>query len=206
MRRFLESVSLALKLLEASRTLRYEGTTGEIWRDRGRGKALHTRCGDRRRQSAKTQKRTFKGISGKVWPHAAFGRGRNSVGRQAAPHRNGRPWRASGNGRNLSGGETAQYRGHCSAHSGSLSAARGSQEGSGARHPALHLLTGLKVSSRVGEQSGLLTHIVTTENASSCTQMKANLRRRFMPTVSKNQKLLRVLPDGECSSERHTKI
>src|SRR5947208_1821361 len=84
----------------------------EIPRDRGRGKALHTRCGDRRRQSAKTQKRTFKGISGKVWPHAAFGRGRNSVGRQAAPHRNGRPWRASGNGRNLSGGETAQYRGH----------------------------------------------------------------------------------------------
>jgi len=42
----------------------------------------------------------------------------------------------------------------------------------------------------------LLTHIVTTENASSCTQMKADLRRRFMPTVSKNQKLLRVLPDG----------
>src|SRR5437764_7521824 len=60
MRRFLESVSLALKLLEASRTLRYESTTGEIWRDRGRGKALHTRCGDRRRQSAKTQKRTSK--------------------------------------------------------------------------------------------------------------------------------------------------
>jgi hypothetical protein len=39
--RFLESVSLALKLLEASRTLRYESTTGEIWRDRSRGKALH---------------------------------------------------------------------------------------------------------------------------------------------------------------------
>src|SRR5215471_1232575 len=145
----------SLKLLEASRTLRYESTTGEIWRDRGRGKALHARCGDRRWQSAKTQERTFQGISEKVRPHAAFGGGRNSVGRQAAPCRNGRPWRASCNGRSLSGGETAKYRGHCSAHSGSLSAAGGSQERPGARHPALHLLTGLKVwSSRVGGQSG----------------------------------------------------
>ena len=39
-----------------------------------------------------------------------------------------------------------------------LSAAGGNQEGSNLRHPALHLLTGLKVwSSRVGEQSGLLS-------------------------------------------------
>ena len=45
---------------------------------------------------------------------------RNSVGRQAAPCRNGSPWRTSCNGRSLSGGETAQYRGHCGADSGSL--------------------------------------------------------------------------------------
>jgi hypothetical protein len=37
----------------------------------------------------------------------------------------------------------------------------------------LHLLTGLKVwSSRVGEQSGLLTHIAAMENGSSRTLMK----------------------------------
>src|SRR6516164_11231103 len=116
----LESVTIALKLLEASRTLRCESTTGEIWRDRGRGKTLHARCSDRRRQSAKTQERTFQGIPGKVRPHAAFGRGRNSVGRQAAPCRNGRPWRAAGNGRSSGGGETARYRSHCGAYSGSL--------------------------------------------------------------------------------------
>src|SRR5438093_1396322 len=78
----------------ASGRLRYESTTGEIWRDRGRGKALHAGCGDRRRQSAKTQERTFQTIPRKVRPHACFGRGRNSLGKQAAPCRNRRPWRA----------------------------------------------------------------------------------------------------------------
>jgi hypothetical protein len=34
------------------------------------------------------------------------------------------------------------YRGHCGAHIGSLSAAGGSGEGPGLRHPALHVLTG----------------------------------------------------------------
>src|SRR5439155_27074145 len=51
-------------------------------------------------------------------------------------------WRASGNGRSPSGGETAQYRGHCGTHIGSLSAAGGGEEGPGVRHPALHVLTG----------------------------------------------------------------
>src|SRR6266480_2707072 len=68
----------------ANRRLRYESTTGQIWRDRGRGKALHARCGDRRRQSAETEERTFQAIPRKVRPHAAFGRGRHSLGRQAA--------------------------------------------------------------------------------------------------------------------------
>src|SRR6266700_1675752 len=79
---------------------------------------------------------------GKVRTHAAFGRGRNSLGRQAAHCRDRRAWRASGNGRSPSGGETARYRGHCEAHNGSLSAAGGSEEGRGLRHPALHVLTG----------------------------------------------------------------
>src|SRR6266704_4739143 len=64
------------------------------------------------------------------------------LGRQATHCRDRRPWRASGNGRSPSGGETARYRGHCGAHSGSLSAARGSEEGPSVRHPALHVLTG----------------------------------------------------------------
>src|SRR5262249_25527905 len=67
---------------------------------------------------------------------------KNSVGRQEAAYRNGRPWRASGNGRSPRGGKTARYRGHCGAYSGSLSAARGSEEGPSARDPALHVLTG----------------------------------------------------------------
>src|SRR6266478_1392838 len=79
---------------------------------------------------------------GKVRPHAAFGRGRNSMGRQAAHCRDRRPWRASGNGRSPSGGETARYRGHCGAYIGSLSAAGGSEEGPSVCHPALHVLTG----------------------------------------------------------------
>src|SRR5262249_50866552 len=91
--------------------------------------------------SAKTQERTFQRISGKVWPHAAFGRGRNSLGRQAAPCRHGRPWRAAGNGRSPGRGETARYRGHCGAYNGGLWAARGREEGPRARHPALHVLT-----------------------------------------------------------------
>src|SRR5205823_14013890 len=77
----------------------------------------------------------------KVRPHAAFGRGRNSLGRQAAPCRDRRAWRASGNGRSPSGGETARYRGHYGAHIGSLSAAEGSEEGPGVRRPALYMLT-----------------------------------------------------------------
>ena len=36
--------------------------------------------GDRRRQSEQAQESAFEGIPGKVRPHAAFGRGRNSVG------------------------------------------------------------------------------------------------------------------------------
>src|SRR5882724_7525395 len=126
----------------ASGRLRYESTTGQIWRDRGRGKALHARCGDRQRQSAETEERTFQAISRKVRPHSAFERGKNSLGRQAAHYRDRRPWRASGNGRSPSGGETARYRGDCGAHIGSLSAAGGSEEGPGVRHPALHVLTG----------------------------------------------------------------
>ena len=55
---------------------------------------------------------------------------------------NGRPWRASGNGRSPSGGKTARYRGHYGANIGSLSTARGSEERPGVRHPALHVLTG----------------------------------------------------------------
>jgi hypothetical protein len=69
------------------------------------------------------------------------GRGRNSLGRQATPCGNRRPWCASDNGRSPSGGETARCAGHCGAYSGSLSAARGSEEGPGARHPALYVLT-----------------------------------------------------------------
>src|SRR5205823_6340634 len=52
-----------------------------------------------------------------------------------------RPWRASGNGRTPSGGETARCRGHCEAHIGSLSPAGGSEKRPGIRHPALHMLT-----------------------------------------------------------------
>src|SRR6058998_3026836 len=66
------------------------------------------------------------------------GRGRNSLGRQATHCRDRRPWRASGNGRSSRGGETARYRGHCGAHTGSLSSTGGSEEGPGVRHPALH--------------------------------------------------------------------
>src|SRR5207253_8386904 len=84
---------------QASGTLRNESTTGQIWRDRGRGKALHARRGDRRRQSSQTEKRTFQAIPRKVRPHAAFGRGRNPLGRQATHCRDRRTWRASGNGR-----------------------------------------------------------------------------------------------------------
>src|SRR5258708_21939894 len=47
-----------------------------------------------------------------------------------------------GHGRSPSRSETAWYRAHCGAHSGTLSAAGGSQEGSNLRHPALHVLTG----------------------------------------------------------------
>src|SRR6266513_1050379 len=126
----------------ASGRLRYESTTGQIWRGRGRGKALHARCGDRRRQSAETEERTFQAIPRKVRPHAAFGWGKNSLGRRAAHYRDRRPWRASGNGRTPSGGETARCRGHCEAHIGSLSPAGGSEERPGIRHPALHVLTG----------------------------------------------------------------
>ncbi len=64
------------------------------------------------------------------------------LGRQATHCRDRRPWRASGNGRSPSGGETARYRGHCGAHIGSLSAVRGSEEGPSVCHPALHVLTG----------------------------------------------------------------
>jgi hypothetical protein len=63
------------------------------------------------------------------------------LGRQAAHRRDRRSWRASGNGRSPSGGETARYRGDCEAHSGSVSPAGGSEEGPGLRHPALHVLT-----------------------------------------------------------------
>src|SRR5262249_46627786 len=126
----------------ASTTLRYEGTTGEIWRDRGRGKTLHARCGNRRRQGAEAKERAFQGIPRKVRPHAAFGWRRNSLGRQTTACRNRRPWRASRNGRSSGGGETARYRTHCGTHSGSLSATRGSEEGPSARYPALHVLTG----------------------------------------------------------------
>src|SRR4030095_13488102 len=90
----------------------------------------------------KRKKGAFQAIPRKVRPYAAFGRGRNSLGRQAAHCRDWCPWRASGNGRSPSGGETARHRGHCGADIGSLSAARGSEEGPGLRHPALHLLTG----------------------------------------------------------------
>jgi hypothetical protein len=93
-------------------------------------------------QSAETEKGTFQAIPRKVRPHAAFGRGRNSLGRQAAHRRDRRPWRASGNGGSPSGGETARDRGDCRAHIGSLSAAGGSEEGPSVRHPALHVLTG----------------------------------------------------------------
>src|SRR6266487_3374263 len=80
---------------------------------------------------------------GKVRTHAAFGRGRNSLGRQAAHCRDRRPWRASGNGRSPSGSEAARYGGHFGAHIGSLRAARGSEEGPSVRYPALHVLTGI---------------------------------------------------------------
>src|SRR5206468_11168405 len=106
---------------------------------------------DRRSQSAEAKERTFQGIPRKVRPHAPFGRGRNSLGRQAAHCRDRRPWRASRNGRSPGGGETARYRGHCGAHVGSLSAAGGSEEGPGLRHPALHVLknaVGACVTSR----------------------------------------------------------
>src|SRR5205814_4107919 len=46
-----------------------------------------------------------------------------------------------GNGRSPSGGETARYRGHYGAHTGSLSAAEGNEEGPGVRRPALYMLT-----------------------------------------------------------------
>src|SRR5438874_12698813 len=63
------------------------------------------------------------------------------LGRQAAHYRDRRAWRASGNGRSPSGGETARYRGHYGAHTGSLSAAEGNEEGPGVRRPALYMLT-----------------------------------------------------------------
>src|SRR5213075_2716536 len=90
----------------------------------------------------KRKKGPSKAIPRKVRPHAAFGWGRNSLGRQAAHCRDRRPWRASGNGRSPSGGETARYRGHCGPNIGSLSATGGSEEGPSVRHPALHVLTG----------------------------------------------------------------
>src|SRR5207245_9920605 len=87
--------------------------------------------------------RTFQAIPRKVWPHAAFGRGRNSLGRQAAHCWNRRPWRASGNGRSPSGGKTARHGGHYGAHLGSLSAAGGREHGPRVGDPALHVLTGI---------------------------------------------------------------
>jgi hypothetical protein len=58
----------------------------------------------------KRKKGPSKEFRGKFGYNAAFGRGGNSVGRRAAACRNGRPWRASGNGRSLGGGETAVSR------------------------------------------------------------------------------------------------
>src|SRR4029453_15801706 len=92
--------------------------------------------------SSQTEERAFQAIPRKVRPHAAFGRRKNPLGRQAAHCRDRRPWRASGNGRSPSGGKTARYRGHCEAHLRSLSDAGGSEEGQGVRTPELHVLTG----------------------------------------------------------------
>src|SRR5438105_787019 len=86
-------------------------------------------------------KSALEAIPVRVRAHAAFGGGRNSLGRRAADCGDRRPWRASGNGRSPSGGETAWYRGHCGAHIGSLSAVGGSKEGPSVCHPALHVLT-----------------------------------------------------------------
>jgi hypothetical protein len=136
----LESLSLALELEPAehrdvkARLVKFgeievEGTryTHDVVIDGGQG--------------TETEKRTFQAIPRKVWPHAAFGRGRNPLGRQAAHRRNWRPWRSPGNGRSPGRGETARYRGHCGAHIGSLSPTRGREEGPGVRYPALHVLT-----------------------------------------------------------------
>src|SRR5262249_27504818 len=68
--------------------------------------------------------------------------GRNPLGRKTAHCWDRCPWRACGDGRRRSGGETARYRDHCGAHIGSLSTAAGSEEGPSVRHPALHVLTG----------------------------------------------------------------
>src|SRR5262249_40241180 len=125
----------------ASGALRYASAIGQIWRDRGRGKALYPRCGDPRWQSPETEERTVQAIPRKVWAHAAFGRGRNSLGRQAAHCWDWRPRRASGDGRGPSGGETARYQVHCGAHVGSMSVAGGNEGGPSLRYPALHVLT-----------------------------------------------------------------
>ena len=68
---------------------------------------------------------------------------KNSLGRQAAHRRDWRPWCPSGTGRSLSGGETARNRRRREARLGSLSPARGSEDG-----PSLfnHIVFGLGIA------------------------------------------------------------